>query len=84
MKVQFPDKWYLFQFEVPALFVQWEAVVSLIEHTTDIRLAGGATEVLSVWSRCNPCGRIIIIYDGITTRGGKWCSVLTLLTKCVQ
>ena len=63
----------MFQLQVPALFVQWEAVVMSTDHTADVKLTDGVSQSLSHWYSRNPCGRIIVICDGITTRGGTRC-----------
>ena len=56
-----------FQFEVPALFVQWEGLPSDDDHHHTQRMAA----VCKAWEEVNPCGRIFIVCDGRKVAKGE-------------
>ena len=56
------------QLEVPALFIQWEALTKL--HDGQITLAQGSCTALKLWAQTNPLGRVLVIHDGSYVPGG--------------
>ena len=56
-----------FQFEVPALFIQWEGFLSEGDTSS---LQCDIVSVIEKWSDSNPCGRVFILHDGSSIRTG--------------
>ena len=54
---------------MPGLFIQWEGIAKAAKDER-VKLPIHATKTLNMWLNHNPCGRIIIIWDGSTTTFG--------------
>ena len=59
----------ILQFNVPALLIQWEAILKPSKE--DCLLAKGVCEAIDLWFKSNPAGCIIIIHDGSLPVGGN-------------
>ncbi|XP_072025161.1 uncharacterized protein [Amphiura filiformis] len=55
-----------YKFEVPALFLQWEAVIVSSNGSNSIHTR--LIDVINCWLATNPWGRVIIIFDSMTTK----------------
>ena len=63
-----------FQFEVPALFIQWECF-----HGNSIELVQSISELCRVWSQTNLCGRLVVVVDGTDRHTGTVSSPPTVV-----
>ena len=52
--------WIIFQFSLPGLFVQWEAIV-VDADDAGLTHKPGTPELLNMWFSKNPSGRLVII-----------------------
>lgn len=49
-----------FQFEIPALFIQWEGA----QQENEGQILPEISHICHYWSQSNPLGRIIFVCDG--------------------
>ena len=54
---------------MPALFIQWEGIGKTTKDGR-VKLPTNATKTLNMWYKQYACGRIIIIWDGLTAPSG--------------
>ena len=59
---------YCLQFEVPALFIQWEATLT---NTEKPEIKAAVQEVINIWYTNNPCGRVILIAEEYYSSGNN-------------